>query len=78
MFIFERECMGRGGAERERQRIQSRLCADSRESDAGLELVNPEIMTWAGQMLNQLSHPGVPASKSWHSTFISLLSSISS
>ena len=33
------------GAEREGQKIQSRLCADSREPDVGLELMNHEIMT---------------------------------
>ena len=40
----ERECKegrGLGG----RQRIPSRLCADSREPDAGLELTNRETMT---------------------------------
>ena len=35
--------MGRvGGRERGRQRIQSGLCADSRETDVGLELMNHE------------------------------------
>ena len=49
MFIYlkerererERESTSRGGAER----IPSRLCADSREPEAGLELTNTEIMT---------------------------------
>ena len=44
MFIFERENVrggGRGG-----QRIWSRLRADRREPDAGLELKNWEIMIW--------------------------------
>ena len=45
---------------REGERIWSRLCADSRETDAGLELTTCEIITWAkvGWMLNRLSHPG--------------------
>ena len=37
--------MRRGGTERGRQRIRNRLCADSREPDAGLELVNRELVT---------------------------------
>ena len=38
--------MSGGGAEREgKQRIPSRLCADSSEPDVGLELMNCEIMT---------------------------------
>ena len=39
MFIFERE--------RGRQRIRSRLCADTRDPDVGLELMNQtrDIMT---------------------------------
>ena len=51
LFIFEREkeCGAHwswGGAEREEgQRIQSGLCADSREPDAGLGLINLKIMT---------------------------------
>ena len=46
MFIFERAreseraCVSGGGAER-RQKIQSRLCADSREPDAGLGTPEP-------------------------------------
>ena len=47
LFIFERErereretSRGRG-----RQRIPSSLCAGSTEPDAGLELMNCEIMT---------------------------------
>ena len=47
MFIYfwkqERWC--RQGRDRERERIRSRLCADSREPNVGLELTNPEIMT---------------------------------
>ena len=35
----------RGGAEREGERIPSRLCTVSVEPDAGLKPVNHEIMT---------------------------------
>ena len=37
--------MSRGGAEREGERIPSRLHAVSAEPDAGLDLINCEIMT---------------------------------
>ena len=37
--------MSGGGAEREEERIPSRLCPVSTESDAGLELTNCKIMT---------------------------------
>ena len=50
LFIyFERERKIEQGRGRDRvgQRIQSRLCADSREPDTGLEPTNCEIMTWA-------------------------------
>ena len=66
-FIYfwegEREKEEGTGREREGQRIWSSLCADSREPDAGLELMNPEVMTWAeikSRRLNWLSHPGTP------------------
>ena len=36
--------MSRGGAERG-QRVPSRLCTDSKEPSAGLELTNSEIVT---------------------------------
>ena len=38
----------------------SRLWAVSTESEAGIELMNQEIMTWAevGCVINWLSHPG--------------------
>ena len=52
-----------GQRERGRERIPGRLCAVSAEPNAGLELMNCEIMTWAetkSQMLNRLSHPGTP------------------
>ena len=52
MFIFERESkhMSRGGAERAgdtESEAGSRLWLISTEPDAGLELANREIMTWA-------------------------------
>ena len=43
----ERDTHRGGGAERGRQRIQSGLCVDSREPDAGLELTSPEVMARA-------------------------------
>ena len=54
LFIFEREkerqSMSRGGAEKEgdtESKAGSRLRAVSTEPNAGLELTNREIMTWA-------------------------------
>ena len=47
IFIFERENKQGRGRERGGQKIWSGLCADSRESDAGHEPTNGEIMTWA-------------------------------
>ena len=41
----ERESANGGGAEREGERIPSRLSAVRAESDAGLNLLNCEIMT---------------------------------
>ena len=41
----ERESTSRGGAERRRDRIPSRLRTISTEPDVGLELTNCEIMT---------------------------------
>ena len=46
MFIFEREKMSRGGAEREGDR-RSEAGSSRAEPDAGLELMNHEIMTSA-------------------------------
>ena len=37
--------MGEGQREREQERVPSRLCTDSAEPDAGLELMNHEVMT---------------------------------
>ena len=68
-FIYfwdrERQSMNGGGAEREREgdtesETGSRLWAVSTEANAGLKLTDREIVTWAGQTLNQLSHPGAP------------------
>ena len=56
------------GAEREGERIPSRLCAVSAESDAGLELTNREMVTWTKikhQILDLLSHPGAPTFKNF-------------
>ena len=54
MFIYfwqtERQSMSRGGAEREgdtESEAGSRLRALSTEPDAGLELTDRKIMTWA-------------------------------
>ena len=52
MFIFERQSMSGGGAEREREgdtesKAGSRLRAVSTEPDAGLDPMNSEIMTQA-------------------------------
>ena len=43
----ERESEQGRGRKRGGQRIQSRLCADNRQPDAGLELMNHKIMTEA-------------------------------
>ena len=54
MFMYfwerQRQNMSRGGAEREgdtESKAGSRLRAVSTETDAGLELMDREIMTWA-------------------------------
>ena len=55
--------MSRRGAETERGRESQAGSMLSAESDAGLELTNHEITTWAkikSQKLNLLSHPGAP------------------
>ena len=60
MFIhlfFQREKAIQGGSQKEnpKQALHWEFC------NAGLELMNQEIMTWAktkSQMLNQVSHPG--------------------
>ena len=45
LIFFERVQVGEGQRAGGRERIRSRLCTDSREPDAGLELMNCEIMT---------------------------------
>ena len=51
MFIYfwerERENKQGRGTERGRKTIPKGLCADSKQHDAGLELINHEIITWA-------------------------------
>ena len=66
--------LGRG-REREKHRIRSRFQAVSTEPDAGLELTNHEIMTWAkikSQVFNRLSHTGTSASQAF--SIISIIS----
>ena len=49
--------------EREGERIRVRLHTASTEPDAGLKLMNGEIMTSAKteiRVLNRLNHPGTP------------------
>ena len=46
-FERERERTSRGGAERRRDKIPSRLHAISTEPDSGLRFTSREIMTWA-------------------------------
>ena len=51
-----------GQRERERERIPSRLLADSAEPNAGLDLTNRDTTIWAeikSQTLNRRSHPRV-------------------
>ena len=62
LFLRERQ-MPKSQRERDRDNIPSSLRTVSTEPDAGLELMNQEIITWAetkSQMLNWLSHPGTP------------------
>ena len=47
VYFWERETMLGWDRKRGWQRIQSRLCTDSREPDVGLRLINWEITTWA-------------------------------
>ena len=50
LFLRERQSVNRGGADREGDTESeggSRIWAVSTEPDAGLEPMNPEIMTWA-------------------------------
>ena len=62
MFIFERQSVSRGGVETEgdtESEAGCRLCADSREPDAG-QLRDHDLNL--SQMLIQLSHPGAARS----------------
>ena len=52
--------VGEEQRERERERIPSRLCIVSTEPDAGLELTNCEIVTWA-QIKGLMLKPTEPA-----------------
>ena len=45
VYLRETECTSRGGPQREGERIPSRFRTDSTELNAGLELMNREIMT---------------------------------
>ena len=83
MFIFEREREGErdsvsgGGAERQgatESEAGSRLWAVSAEPDAGLELTNGEIMTWAE--VGRLTDWAILAPQ--ESTFIRIVKSSSS
>ena len=70
MFIYflrkretEHEKVGVGVGEREgatKSKAGSRLWAVSAEPDAGLELMDHEIMTWAQVGSLTDSHPGAP------------------
>ena len=70
MFIcfWEREspCAREGQRERERgrQRVQSRLCAESREPRVGLQLTKHKIMTWA-----KVRHLTEPSAWPWRKSF---------
>ena len=73
LFLFKKNIylFLRGEVKRERERvtkgIPSRFSTSSAEPKAGLDLRNLEIMTWdkiKSQMLNWLSHPGIPQ-KRW-------------
>ena len=60
LFLWEHAHVSRGEAERGRERNR----AVSTEPDAGLNLTNHEIMTWAkikSRMHNKLNHPGAPS-----------------
>ena len=60
-LFWERETARAERGQREIEKIPSRLCTVSTESNAGLKLTNYETMTWGetkSQMLNGLSHTG--------------------
>ena len=50
----------RDGQNGGRQRIRSRVCGDSRESDVGLELMNCEIMTQTKVDAQPTEPPRIP------------------
>ena len=63
LFFVLRERERTERAERQGERISSRLHNVSAEPDDGLKLTNYKIMIWAktkSWMLNWLSHPGTP------------------
>ena len=45
LFVFERDSMGRGGAERERQNPKEALCCQDRAQSGGSNSRNRKIMT---------------------------------
>ena len=77
MFVYfwerEGERASGGAAEIEEDtesETGSQLWAVSTKPDAGLELTDHKIMTWASQMLNQLRHPVTPVYISiWNKTY---------
>ena len=64
VYLFLRDRVWAGhGSEREwdtESEAGSGLRAVSTEPEEGLQLTSCEMMTWASQTLNQLSHPGAP------------------
>ena len=96
MFIFERERDRVRAGEEQRERdteseADSRLRAVSTEPDAGLELMNHEIMTWAKvrrstdwatqapleKILKKYTvHPCIPTVTCYHSGFIYLFTNL--
>ena len=77
MFIYfwdrERQSMNEGGSEREgdtESEAGSRLWAVSTEPDAGLELTDCEIMTWAevGRLTNWATQ-APPEFEFWHNAY---------
>lgn len=58
-FIFEREQEWaiEGQREGDRERTQSRFCADSTEANVGLDPTNYDIMTWDGQLTEPPRRP---------------------
>ena len=73
MYLFgEEERDSWGGTERGEERVPSRHCTFSTESDVGLKFANCEIMIQAeieSQTPNRLSHPGPGSPKLYLSWF---------